>query len=113
MKYYIPLSIDRNMEPDGLYALFTTQGPVVVIFSNPLKLEKFLSAAAHLSAEKGKKVGDFGMDATSMSEVVSKLLEMDPSLAGTVTFLPDSDPMIDDFILQMNEALGSTELLHA
>jgi hypothetical protein len=101
MKYTIPLLIDSNNEPTGLFSLYTTQGRVVIIFTNPLKWEKFAEGASAMSASQGEKVGSTEMEASSMTDIIRQLITMDPTLAHGVNFLPDSDPLCDQLLASM------------
>lgn len=97
MEYNIPLLIDQNNEPIGLFSVNTTEGPVVIVFTNTPRLEEFLEATSAVVRLDGKKVGTASFDADSMEEVVAKLLEADPSIKGS-KFVPDGSPIFDDAV---------------
>lgn len=105
MEYTVPLSIDSSGQPVGLFSIFTTEAPIVFIFTNQARLDDFLDAAAHALAKEGNKIGSTVFEAESMEEIIGKLLEIDPTLAGT-NFVPDSAPIYDD-ALEMLKAEGS------
>jgi hypothetical protein len=98
MQYTIPLTLDRNDEATGLFSLYTSHGPVVIIFTNPLKFEKFAQASSTKLKSQGQKFGSVEMEASSLADIINKLLAMDPSLADNVNFIPDSDPLFDQLL---------------
>ena len=105
MEYTVPLSIDSIGEPTGLFSVFTTEAPVVFIFTNHARLNDFLDAAAGAVSKDGGKVGSTSFEADSMEEFIAKLLDMDPTLQGT-QLVTDSALFFED-ALEMLRAVGS------
>jgi hypothetical protein len=101
MKIWVPLNLNNDHEIEGLFSLITTEGNVVFLFSNVLKRDDFLTTAALANANPGGKIGHIELEAASFSDAARQLLSMDPSMAGNVMFLSDSDPMFDEFLKQM------------
>ena len=95
MEYTVALTVNNGGEPTGLFSIFTTEEPLVFIFTNQTRLDQFLDAAAQASLKDGNKVGSTVLKANSMEEIVGNLLELDPSLQGT-QFVPDSAPIFND-----------------
>lgn len=108
MKYHVPLSFDDQYEITGISTLYTSLGQVTIIFTNPDKLQRFYRAAERMMAAGGSKIGSVEMEAASMAELVKNLLEMDPSMAGAVTFLPDSDPLADQLLDSLSQFQPTT-----
>ena len=101
MEYLVPLTLDSELNIQGLFSIFTSSGPMVFIFTDQSKLMQFLEAASSTMAQSGKKVGSTGIEADTFDDLVTTLLQMDPSMAGNVNFLPDSDPLFAQVLSQM------------
>ena len=101
MVYSVPLSLDAEQNIQGLFTTLTSGAQLVFIFTDSSKLSHYLRAAANSLAGSGRKVGSTQMEADSFEDLIATLLKMDPSMTGTVTFLPDSDPMFEQILAQM------------
>ena len=106
MKIWVPLDLNKDLEVEGFFSLITMEGNVLFLFSNALKRDDFLKTAALEKANRGGKIGHFELEADSFSDAARQLLGMDPSLAGNVIFLSDSDPLFDDYLKQMKQMSG-------
>jgi hypothetical protein len=107
MKVSVPLSLNKDYEVEGLFSLITSEGNVVFLFSNGLKLIDFLETAAQAYAKSGGKIGHFELEVASFSDAAHQLLKMDPSMVGNTIFLPDSDPLLDEYLKQMKGMAGT------
>lgn len=103
MQYTIPVTMNRNNETTGLFSLYTSHGTVVIIFTNPLKFEKFADASSTKLESQGKKFGYVKLEASSLADIISKLIAMDPTLADNVNFIPDSDPLFDQLLASYDD----------
>jgi hypothetical protein len=106
MKIWVPLNLNKDHEVESLFSLITTEGNVLFLFSNALKRDDFLTTAALGNANPGGKIGHFELEAASFSDAAHQILGMDPSMAGNVIFLSDSDPLFDDYLKQMKQMAG-------
>jgi hypothetical protein len=105
MKYGIPFLLDSNNQLTGLFALYTTEGPIIFIFTNQNKMERFGKIASNMAAQSGNKFGWVDFQASSFSNVVSQLVSMDSSLAGSTNFIPDSDPFFDQILMSLRDRI--------
>jgi hypothetical protein len=104
MKYTIPLLLDNNGEATGLFSIFTSEAPVVIIFTNPLKMERFKKIAFTKLASKGLKGGWASKEASSLGNLIRELMDDDPSLAeDNVNFVSDNDPFCDQLLDSMEK----------
>jgi hypothetical protein len=101
MKYTLPLLIDgQTREPLGLFSLETTAGPIVLVFSNTVKLADFYEAGSRMVNAEGNLIGSVDIEAPSFDQVVEELWSMG-LLERDASLLPDSDPLCDQLLAQM------------
>ena len=101
MKFAVPVVVDgATQDLLGLFSLHTTSGPVLIVFTNRVKLRDFLESAANMAASSGQKAGTVELEASSIDALVVKLLAMGLG-ANEASIIPDSDPLVDELIRQM------------
>src|SRR5438034_11695005 len=98
MRYTVPLLLNEAGEPIGAFSVNTSEGRLVIIFSNSIRWQTFADPVARTLAKKGQKLGSFDLDAPSLEAVVSRLVQMDPNLTNEATFVPDSLPMFSEIV---------------
>jgi sugar/nucleoside kinase (ribokinase family) len=96
MEYLVPFLVDTDRNPVGLFSVSTTEGPLVVIFSNKAAWGEFAEVVAPVLARSQQYIGSAPFDEETIDDVVDRLIEIDPSLDGTTTFIPDTAPILDD-----------------
>lgn len=93
MQYDIPLTLDMNNQPTGVFASFTNEGPIIIIFQNKANMQDFATKVNKVIIRQKQKIGSFSIEAASMQEVVRQLIKIDPSLGdGDTQFISDLDP---------------------
>lgn len=104
MKLFLPFVLNEANEPVGLFTIYTSQGPVVVIFSSFSRWELVASwAQADLEA-KGQYVGAGPFDAASVEEVAAQIIAGDPTLSKH-TFISDTDPLFEEIFELIIQAI--------
>jgi len=98
MKYIVPLQCDENRQPTGVFSIFTSEGPLVIIFSNLPKWHRFREAAAAALARDGKYIASTEIEADSIDGVVDELESLDPAITEQATFVPDTAPIVADVL---------------
>ena len=93
MKFIVPLHCDSKKQPMGLFAVHTSEGPVVVIFSNKPKWDRFCRAVAPVLAREGTYIGSTNFESDFIEDVVDQLAALDATITST-TFVPDSAPIL-------------------
>lgn len=107
MEYNIPIVIDSDNRPIGLFYLFTSYNRrLVIIFSDIVKQTAFSSLASNIASRQGKKLGWIKMDGSSFEDVVRELQEQDPALVDAITFLHDSDPFLNDILQSGRDSIA-------
>ena len=103
MSHGVPVTLDQNGEDQGLWALFTNQGPIVVVGEKGPRFDEFLALATRLeeASGHGRRVGYLEFGAPSFAAAVNTLLSAQPDLAHNTTFIEVSDPVFDDLLIQM------------
>ena len=98
MEYLVPFLVDSDRNPVGLFSVTTTEGPLVVIFSSQAAWGEFAEAVAPVLARSQQFIGSAPFDEETVEDVVDRLIEIDPSLDGTTTFVPDDAPVVGDVV---------------
>lgn len=98
MNYIVPLQLDNNREPLGLFSAFTTAGPVVILFSNMTKWDRFANAVGPILRNGDSYLASVTVEADSFDEVVEQLAEPYAAILDEATFVPDSAPLVEDII---------------
>jgi hypothetical protein len=100
----------------GFYALFTNQGPVIVIADEGPRFNEFLDLVAKVMKTSGEKVGSVNLEATSFAEAVRnmrnidrKMQELGGPLPPDTVFIEDSDPIFDDILMYLRREISSTQ----
>jgi hypothetical protein len=98
MRYTVPLIYDEAGEPQGLFSVHTSEGKVVILFSNSARWEAFSNPVARVLAGQGQKLASTVIEAPSLEAAVSKLAELDPNVTNEGMFIPDSTPMFWEIV---------------
>lgn len=102
MKYDIPLLLDMQNQPIGVFSFFTSGGQIVVIFQNKDSVQILANAIGAPLRQQNQKIGSFTIEAASIQEVVGQLIEMDPTLGdGSTNFIKESDPLYKTLLSQV------------
>ena len=73
MKYVVPLLCDSNKQPVGLFTATTSEGELVIVFSNTAKWDRFADAVALVLKREQQYLGAATLEAGSFESVVEKL----------------------------------------
>jgi hypothetical protein len=98
MQYLVPFLIDADRNPVGLFSVNTSSGPLVFIFSNKVSWTRFASVVAPVLAKSEQYIGSTPFQAASIDDVAEQLVQIDPTLDGSATFVPDTAPILDDVV---------------
>ena len=98
MEYLVPFLVDSDKNPVGLFSVTTTEGPLVVIFSSQAAWGEFAEAVAPVLARSQQFIGSAPFDEETVEDVVDRLIEIDPSLDGTTTFVPENAAVVGDVV---------------
>ena len=94
MQYDVPLILDMQNQPTGVFGFFTNQGQVVVLFQNKSSVQAFADILGTALKPQNQKIGSFTIEASSLQEAAGQLIEMDPSLGdGSTHFIKETDPL--------------------
>ena len=96
MDFTVPLVMGADGKPIGLFSIYTSEGPVVIIFQDSSRWELFATAVIPLLKRKGQRLGEAHFEANSMAEIVAKTFS-DPTLANH-KFVSDSDKSFAAFV---------------
>lgn len=96
-RYSFLLHANSDGELVAFHATFTSEGPVVIIFSQEDRLQDFLDLLSPILAIEGKKLAYASQDADSIESIVASILQMDPSMSDA-TFVPDDAPIVDTIL---------------
>ena len=105
MVYYLPVRLDENLEPLGIFSLASSMGDVVIVATEPSRASEFVQLAQALVPE-GERMGLYRLEATSLAAVLRQLVERDPSVAQAATFIEDSDPIFANILDQLRHQLS-------
>lgn len=100
---------DSRGEIAGLLRLDTSVGPVAFIFRDEAKLRRFVGAMAEAERAPGYGYAWFSLDAASFPEAVEKVLALDPSMAGTLSFFPDTDKLFPELLDSLSNMKGTID----
>jgi hypothetical protein len=87
------LQANANGDLTGFHVTFTSEGPVLIIFSNEGRLRSFVDVLHPVLAREGKKIAYASGDADSIEGVVQEILEQDPAMEQAI-FVPDDAPIV-------------------
>ena len=107
MSYHVILSLNEKYEPQGVFNIITSLGPVVLLAEKGPRFAEFLDLAAHMMQASGKKVGFVDLLAPTFQAAVNKLLQMDPNLAGNAVFVDQYDNLFEDILGQLRASRGA------
>lgn len=98
----IPLLMDDAGTVLGVFALYTTEGSIVVFFSGQQDSEGFADVMAPVVQRGGQRLGFATMDGNSIGEVLAPLIQADPTLL-EATFLPSNSPIVAELMNQYRD----------
>ena len=98
MNYIVPLQLDQDREPVGLFSAFTTEGPVVVLFSNMATWNRFANAVAPVLSNQNTYLASVTLEADSFEDAIEQIAVMYPAILDETSFLPDTAPLVTDII---------------
>jgi hypothetical protein len=96
-QYSFLLEADSDNEVIGFHATFTSEGPVLVIFSRQARLDEFLDLLSPILAKEGKKIAYSSHEADSIEEIVGSITQSDPTMQDAL-FVPDDAPIVDSIL---------------
>jgi|SRR5882672_4390004 len=98
MNFVVPLLCDSQKQPVGLFSATTTEGEIVIVFSNVAKWQRFLDPVSRLLSRNHQYLASVTLEAKSFDAVVRDLAKMYPELLSEASFIPDSTPIVEDII---------------
>ena len=98
MKYLVPLTCDSSKEPIALFSATTTEGQLVIIFSNMATWSRFADAVGPVLRTENRYLGSTPFEADSVDAVVDQLADLYPAVLDEATFIPDTAPVVESVI---------------
>lgn len=100
MEYGLLLMLDQDYEPAGFFSFQTTVGSIVVVFTDPSRLQAAAWAAADATEGQGTKIGSTNIEADSLEGLLVQLMGMGLN-SSEASFVLDTDELGQELLAQL------------
>lgn len=90
--------LDADGNPAGMFSVSTSEGEIVVLFSDLAKWNIFAGLASRALRASGQLFGSVSVEAASFEDAVQQVVDLDPAIVDQAVFIPDTAPVVQDIM---------------